>query len=214
MSLIILLLFLVLFLVFYSYFISFSFQVFLNKKFLKIKYLKEFIELVKGNFIENGYFKISHHLVDLRHYNSYSIREKVTLTSCYNIVKFKTQDANWELFFYLVKDGLKFREVLSIRCFPKYNHIRSEGNIEKNISRLNIYTNTRKLTDILESQNIRDTLKDLIRNNGDLLLVYNNNLHYKIFLDSKKISLNRLHETVKLINILKNNIYKKDNLAY
>lgn len=201
-------------LVFYSFYVSYNFQIFLHKKKLKKILLSEFVDLVKGEFISSAYFSNSHKIVSEKEFRSFSNSHKLSFNKCYNIVKFKTSDAKWELFFHLVKEGLNFEEILSIRCFPNNLKIKSEGNIEKNYSRLNIFTNNRYLTGILENKIVKDYLKWLIRSNGDILLISNNDLHFKVFLGRKNISSSRMLDMIKAIHGVKNNVYKEDNLAY
>jgi len=131
-------------------------------------------------------------------------------------VKFKTEDANWELFFHLVKDSSVFSEILNIRVFPKHNHIKSVGNAERDYSRLNIFTNNQYLSRILESSNIFDDLNWLIKNHGDIVLVNHNSIHFKAFIDSKDDSLNSklALEMIHAINEIKNKVYKPGILEY
>lgn len=200
--------------VIYVLYFSYNFQTFIHKRNFKSFLINDFIGSVKGNFISSAYFASSHKIASKKEYNSFSIKHKLSFNNCYNIVNFKTVDADWELFFYLVKDGMKFGEILSIRCFPKTLKIKSEGNVEKNYSRLNTFTNNRYLTGVLETKQVNEYLKWLIRQNGDILLISNNNLHFKVFLNSKKISKTRLLDMVKAINGIKNQIYKEDNISY
>lgn len=200
----------------FSYLIynSYYFNIILHKKKLKNSFLTSFCDSVKGTFSESGYFAISHPVVPKNEFSSFSNRHKMSFSKCYSIVKFKTTDANWELFFHLIKEDSKFSEVLTIRVFPKTYRIKSEGNVEKNYSRLNIFTNNRYLTHILEMTETRDSLKWLIRYNGDILLVSGNNLHFKAFLSNGDLSAQRVLDMVKSMNSIKDKIFKKDVLEY
>ena len=200
----------VLFLLFNAYF----FQLFLRKLKLKSSFVKSFKNAVKGTFYDGGFFAMSHPFVTEEQYKSFSNRHKMSFSRCYNIVLFKTPDANWELFFHLVKEGTEYSEILNIRVFPKHLRIKSEGNVEKNYSRLNIFTNNRYLTSVLESQTTNDYLKWLIRHNGDILLISSNNLHFKAFLSDKKLSEQRVLDMVKALNGIKDSIYRDDVLEY
>ena len=109
---------------------------------------------------------------------------------------------------------MKFSEIMTFRVFPKHNHIKSEGNIEKNYSKLNIFTNNRYLTKILEKNETDNALNWLIRHNGDILIVFHNNLHFKAFLKGNKLSTKRALEMINALDIIKSEIYKKDVLEY
>jgi len=200
--------------VFYLLYNAYFFQLFLHKYRLRSSFVKNFQNSVKGNFHDEGYFGMSHPFVSKEEYKSFSNRYRVSFSKCYNVVLFKTPDANWELFFHLLKDGTVYSEIMTIRVFPKHLRIKSEGNIEKNYSRLNIFTNNRYLTSVLESQSTNDYLKWLIRHNGDILLVSHNNLHFKAFLTSKEFSEQRLLDMVKSLNGIKDAIYREDVIEY
>lgn len=198
------------FLIFNSYF----FQVFIHRQRIKKTYLLDFTNSVKGVFLKKGYFANSHKIVSIQNFRAMSNKEKVSFHNCYNIVSFKTNDANWELFFYLIYEGVSYKEVMAIRCFPKKNRIRSEGNVEKNYSRLNIFTNNRYLTGILETGEVHDCLNWLIRHNDDMLLISHNSLHFKAFLKKSNMTVNRTLDMVKAINIIQKKIYKEDIIEY
>lgn len=202
------------FLFIYFLYTSYTFQIFIHRRRIKSNFLKEFISSVKGTFHEVGFFAISHNVVNKIEYNTFSNRHKASFSICHNVVTFKTPDSKWELFFHLVKDGSKFNEIMTIRVFPHKHRIKSEGNVEKNYSRLNIFTNNRYLTEILESQKTNDNLKWLIRHNGDILLISHNNLHYKAFLNPKTITVTRVLDMVSALNSIKNEIYKDEVIEY
>jgi hypothetical protein len=181
----------------------------------KNKFVIPFLNKVKGTYYSQAYFAVSHKVVRKDEYKNFSERFKLNFSKCHNVVLFKTKDADFELFFYLIKeDGLKYSEILTIRVFPKDNHINSEGNIEKNYSRLNIFTNNRYLTQILENEETLDYLNWLLRKNGDILLVSPTNLHYKIFLNERDVSISRILDMIKALHKIKNKIYRKGVLEY
>jgi len=198
----------------YLIYTSYSFQVLIRRIKFKKYFLKEFRSTVKGIYHSSGYFAISHPFITNEEFKSFSNRYKLSFSKCYNVITFKTNDANWELFFHLVKEGSIYSEILTIRSFPKKLRIKSEGNIEKNYSRLNIFTNNRYLTGVLENRVNDDLLKWLIRNNGDILLILHNNLHFKAFLKSKTLTVERALDMIKAMNGLKNNIFKEDVIEY
>jgi len=205
---------LVLSILIYTFYTNYFFQEYLHKKKIKSQILGDFIDSVKGEYIEKAYFAASHKLVSISQFKSFSNSHKLLFSKCYSIVKFKTQDADWELYFHLVKESGKYSEILNIRVFPKFYKLKSEGNVEKNYSRLNIFTNNRYLTGVLESPEVNDYLKWLIRHNGDILLVSNNNLHFKAFLTNKKLNSNRIMDMIKAINGIKSSVFRKEVIEY
>ncbi len=206
----------ILFVSLFLYFLysSYSFQIYLHRKKFKKTFINDFTSAVKGSFEKTGHFAISHPVVKEYEYKSFSNRHKASFSNCYNVVTFKTFDAKWELFFHLVKNGSSYNELMTIRVFPKKYRLKSEGNVEKNYSRLNIFTNNRYLTGILESQKTNDNLKWLIRQNNDILLISHNNLHFKAFIDSKLMSKDRVLDMVSAMNLIKNDIFREDVLEY
>jgi hypothetical protein len=199
--------------IFYFLYFSYSFQIFLHKARVKNSLLDDFKNNVKGSFYKQGLFANSHKIISKREYETYSNRYKGNFSECYNIIKFKTNDAHWELFFHLVKEDYGFQEILNIRVFPNDIKIKSEGNVEKSYSRLNVFTNNSYLTHILETDGL-DYLKWLIRYNGDIFLISPNNLHFKAFNVSKKVSVERIMDMIKSINAIKRSIYQKDIIEY
>lgn len=192
---------------------SYSFQVFLRKFLVKKSFVFDFLDKVKGIFISSGYYALSYKILSSKEYSKLKKRYKIEYGGCYNVVKFKTTDANWELFFYLVREGIKFKDILVIRAFPTGVILKSEGNVEKLHSRLNLYSNNRYLTHILEENSTQQTLNWLLRSNSDVLQIFNNNLHYKITLENR-LSSERVLEMIKALNIIKGKIYKKGLLEY
>ena len=198
----------------YFIYVSFFFQTILYKKKLQKTLKVGLLDAVKGEFIQDGYFATSHRFVTPIEHKTYFQRHRASFSKCHNILRFKTPDANWELFFHLVKDGSVFSEQMSLRVFPIKNRIKSEGNIEKNYSRLNIFTNNRYLTQILEHTETKDYLKWLIRHNEDILLISHNNIHFKAFIDTKKLSVKRTLDMIKAMNVVKSKIFKDDVIEY
>ncbi len=198
---------------FYFLYTSHFFQFYMHRYRVKSSFLNEFKGSVKGKFTKVAYFAPSHKIISKSEYNSLPNREKVNFSKCYNVITFKSTDVYWELYFHLVKEEITFIEVFNLRAFPIEYKIKSEGNVEKSYSRLNVFTNNHYLTEILEGK-ANNNLKWLIRKNGDILLIGSNNLHYKAFLDSKKMTHERALDMVKAMNGIKHDIYKKDVLEY
>lgn len=193
---------------------SFSFQIFWRKQRNKRVFLEDFISKVRGNYLSSGFFTISHQVLSQKEFKGLTIKQKKNYGLCYSVVKFKTIDAQWELFFHLIKDGVTFSEIMTVRVFPNHERIHSEANIEKIHSRLNIFTNNQYLSSILESSATKEHLDWLMRNNNDILLVLHNNLHYKIYLDNSSIGTDRGLELIKGLNFIKNKVYKKGIIGY
>lgn len=198
----------------YVFFSSSSLQFYLNQRKLKKTLIDEILKNVKGDFHKKGYFAVSHKIIKPEEFNSYSTKHKLPFTICYNVITFRTQEASFEFFFHVVKDGIRFSEIMNIRVFPKENKIRSEGNIEKNYSRINIFTNNKYLTTLLETHEVQDNLKWLLRKNGDILLIHPNNLHYKVFLKPSELTSQRFLDMVKALNHIKTKVYKENILEY
>ncbi len=200
----------ILFLIYYSHFS----QVIIHKK-NKKEFIQRLKNKVKGIQISKGYFAISHKIITENEFKLLTRTQKLKYSSCYNIIIFKTEHAHWELFFHLIKDGTFYSQILNLRVFPIKNHIKTEGNIEKNYTRLNIFTNSRYLSAILESSELTPLLKWLIKNNGDILLVNHTNLHFKAFLNSTtNLNIDDGMNMIKTMNEIRNKIYKKGILEY
>lgn len=193
---------------------NYDVQVYLHRKSLKTSELQDFISQVNGKFYKKAYFAKNHKLVTDKDHNIYYSRHRLSFSKCYNCVTFKTKDASWELFFSLVKDGAVYSEMMSIRVFPHGNRIRSEGTVEKNFSRVNVLTNSRYLTDLLEEDSSHTYLNWLLHKNDDILLISHNMLHFKTFVESKKLRSKKVMKSLKAIHAIKNIIYKKDVLEY
>ncbi len=198
----------------YTIHTSYSYQVFLHKKKARKIFLFDFAKEVKGEIVDYAFFAPSHKIISKKEYNTRSQRDKVKFSRCYNVVKFQTPDSHWELFFHLIKDGAIYNELLTIRVFPKEHRIKSEGNVEKSYGRINIFTNNRYLTNILEERDSGDYLRWLMRHNSDVLLISHNNLHFKIFIVSHKFTVKRAIDMIKALNILKGKIYREEVLEY
>jgi len=192
---------------------TYFFQFFMHKMKIKKTFLEDFRKSTRGRFIDQAYFAPSHKIISNREFNSFTNKQKMNFSKCYNVITFKTGDVEWELFFHIIKEGLKFTEVLNLRAFPINASIKSEGNVERNYSRVNVFTNNHYLTNVLEVGVNNDVLW-LMRYDGDMLLISCNNLHFKAVVDCKKISLSRAMDMVKALNGIKQGIYRKDIIEY
>lgn len=88
--------------------------------------------------------------------------------------------------------------------------------LKKNYSRLNIFTNNRYLTQVLETQEARNLLSSMIENNSDIMHITHNNIHLKIFMDKKTggPELQKIMNIVRSMNQLKTMIFKEDVIEY
>ncbi len=193
---------------------NYKIQTFLRRRRVKNLLIDSLVSELKGKYYPLGYFSSCHKVVLPGEYKGFTLHHKANFSECYNIIKFKTQFADLEIFFTLIKEGVKFVEVFNLRVFPRHYHIKSEGNVEKNYSRLNIFTNNKYLTEKLEEDSVNDYLKWLIRYNGDVLLISKNNLHFKAFTDPTRLSVSRVMDMIKAIHYIATEIYTKDNLEY
>ena len=201
-------------LLFYISYTSFAFQVWRRRNKYKTLIMKEIAKKTKATYFPTAHFATSHKLVSRKGHKSFSRRHKIAFSECYNAITFKTPEANWELFFHLVKEGVSFSEIITIRAFSNKYKIRSEANVERVHSRLNSVANNKYLADILESKEVKTYLEWLLKKNGEILLVSHNNLHFKAFVDTEKLDEKRIMEMIKVINMIHKKIYKSDVLEY
>ena len=206
---------LVLSLITFSVFTSYSFQILIRKKKIKKIFLDDFTSKVKGTSYDHGYFTNGHRLIFEDEYKHLPNSRKINYTMCYDIISFKTSEADWELFFHLVKEGLSFTQIITIRSFSKYHGIKSEATIEKTYSRLNILANNRYLANILETPDIKDSFKWLLRKTADSVYVSHRDISFRGIVDSKNMmSKDRAMDMVKSLNHIKNKIYRKNVIEY
>lgn len=202
-------------LTFYMFLTSYRFQIFWRKTKTKKDFISLFIPQVKGKFLDQGYFATSHPVISNKDFSKLKLSGKLNYTRCYNVVTFKTKDSNWEVFFYLIKEDNKFKEVLAIRAFPKDIQIKSQATIEKATDRVNVLANNKYLAQVLESYESKELLRWILKNTDDTFYVYNNNVLYKsVQKENNIISTTRALEIVKGIHNLKNRIYVKGLVEY
>ena len=199
--------------VFLILFNSYFFQLFIKKYSSKKFFVENFKESVKGKFYSQGYYNTNFEFLSSYEYNKLKKRSKIDYAKCYNVVSFKTTDSIWELFFILERDGIDFKEKLIIRSFPSNMRIKSEGTIERSISRLNIYSNNRYLSGVIESSELSGLFDSILNKNSDNIHIYNNNLTCSL-LYSKDISVDFILDVIHKLNIAKNRIYKRGIMEY
>ena len=176
--------------------------------------MKELQKEVKGTYVPEAYFAHSHRIVPSKEYKTFANRQKLHFSRCYNVMTFKTEDSDWELFFHLVKDGVTFSEIINIRVFPKHNKIRSEGNIEKAHGGLNFFTNNRYLNEKLEEEVIKERLEKILTKTGDIMLISHGGMHYKAFIDGKNLNVHKVMEIIKAMHYIKTKVFKEGVLEY
>jgi len=200
----------ILYLVYSSYF----FQLILFKH-LNKDLVEDIILNVGGNILNEGYFSSHNHVLDIKNFNKLLKSEKLKYDFCYNIIRFNTENASWEIFFHLVKINNKYSQIMSIRTFSKFNHIKSEGNIDMNHSRLNILTNNRYFSELLERGQVNHILCEIISKNLDTMVINYNSIHFKTILDDENIfDIDRIITLIDYIKLIKNNVYKPGVLEY
>lgn len=200
---------------FYMFLTSYRFQIFWRKTKTKKVLIDAILPRVKGKYMAEGHFASSHKVLSKYEYNKLRHSGKLNFSRCYNVITFKTKDSDWEMFFYLVKEGMKFNEVLAIRAFPREVKIKSQATIEKTKDRVNVLANNKYLAQILESYESKELLRWMLNKEGDNFFVYNNNIFYKSIQHGNEIiAVDRALEIIKAAHNLKNRIYKKGILEY
>lgn len=176
-----------------------------------------FRQQVKGRYRSSGYFGISHRIISPKQFKNLSRRHRSNFYHCYNIVTFKTAEADWEVFFYLIREGVHYSENMGIRCFPRHQvMIKSEGNAERVRGGINVFSNNRYLAEVLEEKDNRELLDTLLRHEYDMLQVLPNNLYSKSFLDKRRqtMSAQRMLEMIRNMDRIRSNVYRKEVIEY
>lgn len=197
----------------YLFYNSYYFQVLLRKHRSKNNFVNEFRERVKGKFYGKGYFNTHSEFITSGEYVSLKKRSKVDYRSCYNAVSFRTPDADWEMFFVLERDGIKYREQVILRAFPHHMRIKSEGTAEKSLSRLSVYSNNKYLSGIIESSDMHDMFHTILKENGDIMHIYHNNLYTNLIVNPH-VTVDFAMEVIKDMNIIKNKVYRRGIMEY
>ncbi|MFT4244013.1 MAG: hypothetical protein ACMXYB_00995 [Candidatus Woesearchaeota archaeon] len=191
---------------------SFWIVSFYRRKFGYSNIIFEIKEDVKGRIIEKGYFSQNQEILIPNAFKNLRISEQRKYSQCYNILKFQTENSNWELFFYIVKEGFTYNEILSIRTFPKYKIISQEASVERVNGYISIFSSSRFLCEILEEKDSINAFEWIIRTNTDSFLIQNNNLTFKLFCTKKTINQKKILDYIKVINHIKNKVFEKENL--
>jgi hypothetical protein len=193
---------------------SYFFQSLLKQFISKNKFSNEFKERVKGKYYSKGHYNADFEFLSSRDYIQLKRRNKVEYRSCYNAVSFKTVDSVWELFFVLERDGIRYKEKLILRCFPYNMRIKSEGTAEKSLSRLHVFSNNRYLSGIIEGAELSEIFESILKYNGDIIHIYNNNLSCKLNFNYKEISVDDVMSMINKIHTVKNKVYRRGIMEY
>ena len=86
-----LIIFLILFVLYLIYSSHFS-QILIRKR-IKKDFINRLKRKVKGVYLSNGYFAASHKIITQKEFNSFSNKDKLKYSSCYNVIKFKTEES-------------------------------------------------------------------------------------------------------------------------
>lgn len=186
---------------------SHTFQIFIRTKSKHQELTQKLQPQTKGEYISKGYFSSEHKIIKKKQYSTLFKRQKINLTPCYAILKFQTIDANWELFFTLIKESGKFKEYMVLRCYPFQNHITSRASIEKIHSKIEPYSNKHALMQKLNKHPMHQILNQLLIENGEILNINSNNILYKGLLLNNKISKTKILHKINHINAIKDQIY-------
>jgi len=193
---------------------SFRFQIF-YRIFLRRKKLSEdFVSKTRGEYIEKGHFSTTRRVISESDFSNLFIRDKIKYSACYSIVKFKTLDADWELYFHLVRESGVFKEYMFLKCFLHSNWIRSRGNVEKFHSRFETFASHRALMSIFERGDVKSNMDSLLKENGDLLIVLDRLVSFKSLVRTKKFSSTVLLHKVQQIDNIKKRVYIPGNIEY
>lgn len=199
----------------YIIYTNYTIQVILRKIKRKSEFIDKFVGNVRGVAHSVGYFAPNEKVIFTNDFKALSNRLKVNYSLCYDVVIFNTPDCEWELFFHLVKEGVSFKEIMTIRCFSKHYRLKSEASVEKNYGRVNILANNRYLGNILEHLESRGTLKDVLKKTGDSMYFNGRIMSYKIHATRKdNINSDTVLEIITGLDKIKNSIFKKDTLEY
>lgn len=173
-------------------------------------YSKLFVELKKelnGNLSSTGYFAQGNKVISKYAYKNLPNSLKMKYTQCYNVLSFKTQDSNWEIFLYLVKEGFVYNEILIIRCFPKDVILQHESSVERVRGHISIFSTSRYLSEVLEEKHLISKFEWLIRNDSDTLLILSNNLVFKSFSNPKVMNTQKILNILKVSQAVKKQVY-------
>ena len=171
-------------------------------------------EELNATYSKVGYFAQNSKIITPHAYKNLSNKYKVQYTQCYNILKFKTQEVEWEIYLYLVREGFVYNEILIIRAFPKNKILSKESSIERIRGHISIFSNSRYLSEVLEDKNMVSKFEWLIRNDSDSLLILSNNIMFKAFSDNKIMNSQKILNILKIIQNVKKKVFDKDTLKF
>ena len=197
------------YILFNSYFVQVRFRKYISRK----SFVLDFRDRVKGRFHSEGHYNIHSDFLTSVEYKKLKRRTRVDYRSCYDAILFKTQDADWELFFVLERHGIKYKERVILRAFPYHLRIKSEGTVERSMSQLNMYSNNRYLSGVIEGPEMNGLFHDILKVHSDILHIYENNLFCNLkFRDD--LTVDFLMEVVSKMHVIRNKVYRKGIMEY
>lgn len=185
-----------------------------RKNFGYSKLFYQLQEELNATYSKVGYFTQGSKTITPYAYKNLSNKYKVQYTQCYNILKFKSKEVEWEIFLYLVREGFVYNEILIVRAFPTNKMISRESNIERIRGHISIFSNSRYLSEILEHKDMISRFEWLIRNDSDSLLILSNNIMFKGFSDNKIMDVKKILNTLKIIQNIKKKVFDKDTVKF
>lgn len=186
---------------------SHNFQIFIRTKLKKQIISIDLLTQTQGKYLESGYFSSKHKIIEKSEYGNLLKRQKVNLTPCYSILTFKTVDAEWELFFTLVKELGQFKEYLILKCYSNNFKIHSKVAVEKIHSKLEIYSNNHSLMQILNRNSTQNILSPLLTIHEETLNIGHKYIQFKTMSSKEKLSKPKILQKISDINEIKNLIY-------
>ena len=177
------------------------------------KFFKHLCEKLKGKLQREGYFAQNHEVISPLAFKNLPNRSKYNFSSCYNVIKFKTQNCNWEILSYLVKEGYSYNEMVMIRCFPE-KLISQEATVERIRSHISIFSSSRHLAEVLEDKQLVSGFEWLIRKETDSLLIQHNCIVFKMFSEIKVMKEDKIMTCLKVMQRVKKEVFDKQTLKF
>ena len=181
-------------------------QIFGNRNFFNL-----LAERLNVTIKDSGYFAQGHSVISPLSYKNLGNSSKSNFSFCYNIISFKGQGCRWEIFSYIIKEGLSYGEVVCIRCFPD-RIISQEASIERVRGLVSIFSSSRFLSEILEQKYLMSGFEWLIRKDSDSLLIHNNSIVFKTFSDEKIMKVDKMMRILKVMQTIKKEVFDKKTL--
>ena len=186
---------------------SHNFQILIRNKLKNKLIYKQLLIQTQGKYLKFGYFSPKHKIISKSEYTKLLKRQKINLTPCHSILTFKTLDADWELFFTLIKESGQFKEYLIIKCYTNNIRIKSKVAVERIHSKLEIYSNNQSLMKILNKITTQNILSSILPINEETLTLTTKSLQYKGIITKNNLSKTNILHKITHINEIKDLIY-------